>query len=107
MRRWGEANRWRFIRKARSPHRWECGRFNWAHSRLRWIRRRPICPVAVRGARQILRDGNYLPRPGRMTVTFGPLVEPNPEAGDDWREIVRLRDATRKIIADNTGEPMI
>ena len=69
--------------------------------------RRPICPVAVRGARQILRDGNYLPRPGRVTVTFGPLIEPNPEAGDDWREIVRLRDATRKIIAGNTGEPMI
>jgi fatty-acyl-CoA synthase len=69
--------------------------------------RRPICPVAVRGARQILRDGNYLPRPGRVTVTFGPLIEPNPEAGDDWREIVRLRDATRKTIADNTGEPMI
>ena len=69
--------------------------------------RRPICPVAVRGARQILRDGDYLLRPGRVTVTFGPLIEPNPEAGDDWREIVRLRNATREIIAGNTGEPMI
>ena len=69
--------------------------------------RRPICPVAVRGARQILRDGNYLPRPGRVTLTFGPLMEPNPEAGDHWTEIVRLRDATRKTIAAHTGEPMI
>jgi len=68
---------------------------------------RPICPVAVRGARKILRDGHYLPRPGRVTVTFGKLIKPNPEAGDDWREIVRLRDEAREIIAQNTGEPMI
>jgi fatty-acyl-CoA synthase len=68
---------------------------------------RPICPVAVRGARSILRDGTYLPRPGSVTVTFGPLVPPSPGPADDWREIVRLRDATREIIARNTGEPMI
>ena len=30
---------------------------------------RPICPVAVRGARRILRDRTYLPRPGRVTVS--------------------------------------
>ncbi|HKV03599.1 MAG TPA: AMP-binding protein [Candidatus Acidoferrales bacterium] len=68
---------------------------------------RPICPVAVRGARQILKDGTYLPRPGRVTVTFGPLIAPDPAAGDDWREIVRLRDATREIIARNVGEPLL
>jgi 1-acyl-sn-glycerol-3-phosphate acyltransferase len=69
--------------------------------------RRPICPVAVRGARQILRDNTYLPRPGQITVTFGPLVIPDPVAGDDWHEIVRLRDATREIIARNSGEPLL
>lgn len=69
--------------------------------------KRPICPVAVRGARQILRDHTYLPRPGRVTVTFGPPVTPDPAAGDDWREIVRLRDETREIIARNSGEPML
>ncbi len=69
--------------------------------------RRPICPVAVRGARQILRDGDYLPRPGRVTVTLGPLVEPNPELGDDWREIVRLRDRTREVIAQNSCEGLL
>jgi 1-acyl-sn-glycerol-3-phosphate acyltransferase len=68
---------------------------------------RPICPVAVRGARRILRDGTFLPRPGSVTVTLGPLVAPNPGPADDWREIVRLRDATREIIARNSGEPMI
>jgi 1-acyl-sn-glycerol-3-phosphate acyltransferase len=68
---------------------------------------RPICPVAVRGARQILRDKTRLPRPGRVTVSFGPLVVPDPSAGNDWHEIVRLRDATREIIASGTGEPLL
>jgi fatty-acyl-CoA synthase len=68
---------------------------------------RPICPVAVQGARQILRDGRYLPRPGRMTITFGPLITPNPGSGDDWREIVRLRDLTREIIGRNSGEILV
>jgi len=68
---------------------------------------RPICPVAVRGARQILRDETRLPRPGRVVVTFGPLVCPDPSAGNDWHEIVRLRDATREIIASNSGEPLL
>jgi fatty-acyl-CoA synthase len=67
----------------------------------------PICPVAVRGARHILRDHTYLPRPGRVTVTFGPPIVPDPAAGDDWREIVRLRDATREIIARNSGELLL
>lgn len=68
---------------------------------------RPICPVAVHGAREILRDKTYLPRRGNITVTFGPLVMPDPSAGDDWREIVRLRDATREIIAQHAGEPLL
>ena len=71
------------------------------------LTQRPICPVAIRGARQILRDGRLLPRPGKITVTFGPLVRPDPKAGDDWREIVRLRDTTREIMARNSGEPLL
>lgn len=68
---------------------------------------RPICPVALRGARQVLRDKTVLPRPGRITVTYGPLLVPNRDAGDDWREIVRLRDETRQIIARGAGEPLL
>ena len=68
---------------------------------------RPVCPVAIRGARQVLRDKTRLPRPGRVTVTFGPLVVPDSSAGNDWREIVRLRDSTREIIARGTGEPLL
>jgi fatty-acyl-CoA synthase len=68
---------------------------------------RPICPVAIRGARQILRDKTYLPKFGRVTVTIGPLILPNPAAGGEWQEIVRLRDETRGIIARNAAEPLL
>ena len=68
---------------------------------------RPVCPLAIRGARQILRDKTRLPRPGRVTVSFGPLVVPDPSAGNDWHEIVRLRDATREIVARGSGEPLL
>ena len=68
---------------------------------------RPICPVSVRGARQVLRDKTILPRPGRVTVTFSAPITPDPAAGDDWHEIVRLRDATRDAIARNSGEALI
>jgi 1-acyl-sn-glycerol-3-phosphate acyltransferase len=68
---------------------------------------RPICPVSVRGARQILRDKTILPRPGHVTVSFGPLISPDPAAPADWHEIVRLRDATRNLIAHNVKEPLL
>ena len=68
---------------------------------------RPICPVAVHGARDILRDKTFLPRPGRVTVTLGPLVKPQPGTASEWQEIVRLRDETRGIISRNTGEPLL
>ncbi len=67
---------------------------------------RPICPVAIRGARQMLRDKTYLPKFGRITVTLGPLLYPAP-GSSDWQEIVRLRDETRSIIARNVAEPLL
>ena len=88
----------------------------------------PICPVAIRGTRQILRDKTILPRPGRISLEFGPLLSPNgkharaatpeahraipsqsaPAAGsDDWLEMVRLRDESREIIARNVAEPLL
>jgi 1-acyl-sn-glycerol-3-phosphate acyltransferase len=84
---------------------------------------RPVCPVAVRGAREILRDKTYLPRFGKVSIEFGPLVLPEPLAAagaakpggaptttgaeSDWQKIVRLRDATREIIARHADEPLL
>jgi fatty-acyl-CoA synthase len=69
--------------------------------------RRPICPVAIRGARGILRDKTYLPKFGRLTVSFGPLIQPQPNASSEWQEIVRLRDETRETVARKSGEPLL
>jgi fatty-acyl-CoA synthase len=65
---------------------------------------RPICPAVVRGAREILRDRTILPRFGRITITFGPLIL---SQGKGWPEMVRLRDATRAVFAKNSGEPLL
>jgi hypothetical protein len=61
----------------------------------------------LRGTREILCDKTILPRHGKITVTFGPLLSPDPAAGDDWHEIVRLRDAARQVIGLNSGEPLL
>ncbi len=67
---------------------------------------RAICPVAMRGTRQFLRDETILPRPSSVLLTVLPLLRPAAEAGaSDWEEVVRLRDATRAVIAQHCGEP--
>jgi fatty-acyl-CoA synthase len=68
---------------------------------------RPICLVSLRGAREILRDKTMLPHRGRIMVKFGPLLSPDQSAGDDWHEIVRLRDAAREVIGRNSGEALL
>jgi fatty-acyl-CoA synthase len=65
---------------------------------------RPVIPMAVRGTREILRDETILPKPGRVTLTICPPLEP---AGTGWREILRLRDAARTAIGQHCGEPVL
>jgi len=65
-----------------------------------------VVPVALRGVREILRDSTTLPRPGRVTVTILPPLEPNPRA-QEFTEMVRLRDASRAAIAEHSGEHLL
>jgi fatty-acyl-CoA synthase len=75
----------------------------------------PIIPVAVAGARQILREKTWLPRPGSVTITLSAPIYPQAIAnhaagtreGADWHELIQLRDATRAAIASNSGEPLL
>jgi fatty-acyl-CoA synthase len=75
----------------------------------------PIIPVAVTGAREILREKTWLPRPGRVTITLSqpiypqPVSVPSPAAKDagDWHQLIQLRDATRAAIARDSGEPLL
>ncbi len=69
---------------------------------------RPIVPMALRGVRQLLRDGSYLPRRSSVTLTICPPLEPASVAEPmEWKEIVRLRDATRETISRYAGEPLL
>jgi 1-acyl-sn-glycerol-3-phosphate acyltransferase len=62
----------------------------------------PVVPVAIRGARKILRDNHWLPRRGRIDVTILPPIMPE---GDSRKDAVKLRDAARREISANCGEP--
>ncbi|MFY9222883.1 MAG: lysophospholipid acyltransferase family protein, partial [Blastocatellia bacterium] len=65
---------------------------------------RPVCPVAIRGTREILWPGRRLPRRGPIQVVIGKPISPE---GTDWREIVRLRDLAKAEIIRHAGEPSI
>lgn len=61
----------------------------------------PVVPVTILGTRAILPAGAWLPRPGPIVVTIGTAIVPRQS---DWREIVRLRDATRAEIGHGVEE---
>ncbi len=61
----------------------------------------PVVPIALAGTRHIFPADTLLLRPGRITMTIGPPLHPG-ETG--WKETVRLRDETRRLIAQQVGE---
>jgi fatty-acyl-CoA synthase len=67
---------------------------------------REIVPVALSGTRSTLRDGTWLPRRGRIHVAICSPIAPESDASD-WKEIVRVRDASRETIARHAGEPLL
>jgi 1-acyl-sn-glycerol-3-phosphate acyltransferase len=62
----------------------------------------PVVPVAIRGARSVLRDGTWSFRRSPVALSFAPPVQPE---GADWNAAVRLRDAVRLEILKRCGEP--
>jgi len=62
----------------------------------------PVTPVAIRGARNIIRGSNWFPRRGHIDVTVRPSITP---AGKGWQVALDLRDAARVEIARYCGEP--
>ncbi len=78
----------------------------------------PIIPVSLAGTRQFLRDGTYLPRPTNVTITLSPPIFPHGAAAPanksstsnhpgDWHDLIRLRDESRRAIAQHAGEPLL
>jgi 1-acyl-sn-glycerol-3-phosphate acyltransferase len=57
----------------------------------------PVLPVTIAGGHESWPRGRLLPRPGRMTITYHPLV--HPDSGRDPREAARdLAERTRGVI---------
>ncbi|MCZ7624807.1 MAG: AMP-binding protein [Candidatus Methylomirabilis sp.] len=61
----------------------------------------PVIPVGLKGTREFLSDGTWLPTRSPITMTIGAPIVPQ---GSEWQEILRLRDLTRTAIARLTGE---
>jgi 1-acyl-sn-glycerol-3-phosphate acyltransferase len=70
-----------------------------------------IVPVSLAGTRRFLRDRTILPRPTHVTITLSPPIYPTRLAegseSTKLREMVRLRDMTREVIAQHSGEPLL
>ena len=89
-----------------------------------------VVPVTIVGSRSALRDGQWLPRPGTISIRIGSPISPaqlpggsapgasgrvspsTPAAPDpvsadsgNWSRAVRLRDTARAVILSQCGEP--
>jgi 1-acyl-sn-glycerol-3-phosphate acyltransferase len=64
----------------------------------------PVVPLALRGTRRALRDGSWIPRPGRIELRILPPVRPG---GTEWRQLLELRDRVASAVAENCGEPRL
>ena len=64
--------------------------------------RAPVVPVAFRGSRSVLREGEWIVRRGLVRVIVGAPIVPE---GADWAAAVRLRNAARGAILRHCGEP--
>ena len=63
---------------------------------------RPIVPVVIRGARNVLRGEQWFPRRGSVKMTICEPIEPS---GSEWADAVALRDRVRAEILRHLGEP--
>lgn len=63
-----------------------------------------ICPIAIKNSRKLLRAGTCLLSPTAIEVTVCSPLEPE---NSDWSEVNRLRNESRKLIANFSGEPVI
>ena len=64
----------------------------------------PVIPVALRGTRRMLRDGQIIPRAGRIAVWIGAPLVPT---GESFRDLVALRDKARDLIGAESGEVIL
>ena len=87
-----------FPEAARSPdgtlQRFKLGAF-----RLACARRVPILPVTIVGGHESWPPGRLLPRPGRLTIVFHPVITPSGDGGDLRHAARELADRVRAAVA--------
>ena len=64
----------------------------------------PVVPATIAGAREILRDGSWLPVRGAVAITIG---APIAAAGSGWEAAVALRDRARSAMLALGSEPAL
>ena len=64
----------------------------------------PVVPVAIRGARSLLRGGQWYPRRGPVVLNVGDAIASSSER-DAFAAAVKLRDSARDYIRRHCGEP--
>jgi 1-acyl-sn-glycerol-3-phosphate acyltransferase len=62
----------------------------------------PVLPGVIRGTRLMLRSDQWFPRWAALSVKIEDAVAPS---GRDFASVLRLRDATRKVVLAGCGEP--
>jgi 1-acyl-sn-glycerol-3-phosphate acyltransferase len=63
-----------------------------------------VVPGGIAGSRVVLRADQWFPRHGSITIT---LREPLTAHGTSWEAALALRDRSREIIAQTSGEPLV
>ncbi len=64
----------------------------------------PICPIALKGTRKILRDDEKLMCPNQVIITVCDAIQPR---GKEWHDVTQLRHAVRLEVAKYCGEPSL
>lgn len=64
----------------------------------------PVIPLALRGTRKMLRDGQWIPRSRPVSLWIGEPLHPR---GGSFRDLVSLRDEARAIIGAHSGEVVL
>jgi 1-acyl-sn-glycerol-3-phosphate acyltransferase len=62
----------------------------------------PVVPVGIRGTRQVVRPGSYLPRRASVEVVIG---QPQAPGGADFAARTQLAEEVRRSISGLVGEP--
>jgi 1-acyl-sn-glycerol-3-phosphate acyltransferase len=93
-----------FPEAGRSPDG-RLGRFRLGAFRLACSRQVPVLPVTIVGGHEAWPPGRRLPRPGRVTIVYHPVMKP-PKADDVKSAARALAGDVRAVVASALPDPL-